>query len=136
MDEGHETADSGPQHGSGDGASEQRGRLSNPVQRRLTDTEIDDLVTQHEAGSTIEMLASTFGIHRTTVMTHLERRGIPRRAPRKLSDRSTAEAARRYESGETLAEIADGLDVATSTLTRELQLAGVPIRRRGRRASG
>jgi AraC-like DNA-binding protein len=105
MDGGHETADSGPEHGSGDGASEQRGRLSNPVQRRLSDTEIDDLVAQYEA---------------------------PRRSPRKLTNPMVDQAAHRYSSGETLAEIAAHFNVSPSTLTRELRLAGIPIKRRGR----
>ena len=112
-----------------------KGQLSNPVQRRLADAVIDDLVTRYEAGSTIEVLASTFGIHRTTVMAHLERPGVPRRGPRKLTDEMVAEAAHRCTSGETLAEIATKLGIAPSTLTRELQLAGIAIRRRGRRPS-
>ena len=121
---------SDPLTDSGEGASDQRGRLSNPAQRRLTDAEIGDLVARYEAGSTIEMLASTFGIHRTTVMTHLGRRGIPHRTPRKLTAVMVAGAAHRYASGETLAEIAANLGIAPSTLTRELQLAGITIRRR------
>ena len=81
------------------------------------------------------MLASTFGIHRTTVMAHLERRGISRRSPRKLTDEMVAGVAHRYARRETLAEIAANLGIAPSTLTRELKLAGVTIRRRGRPAS-
>jgi len=108
------------------------GRLSNPVQRRLTDTEIDDLVARYEAGSTIEILASKFGVHRTTVMDHLRRRAVPRRTPRKLTDQMVADAAHRYSSGETLAGVAEQLGIAPSTITRELRLAGIPIRRRGR----
>jgi lambda repressor-like predicted transcriptional regulator len=136
LGEGHETADSGPDHGSGQGALKQRGRLSNPGQRRLTDTGIDDLVARYEAGSTIEILANTFGIHRTTVMAHLERRGVSRRSPGKLTDEMVAEAGRRYVSGETLAQIAAHLGVAPSTLTRELRLAQICIRSGGRPASG
>jgi hypothetical protein len=125
-------ADSKSEHGPSSSASEEKGRLSNPVQRRLTDTGIDDLVAWYEAGSTIEMLASTFGIHRTTVMTHLERRGVSRRSPRKLTDEMVAGAAHRYTSGEALAEIAATFGIAPSTLRRELELAGITIRRRGR----
>ena len=76
------------------------GQLSNPVQRRLTDTGIDDLVARYEAGSTIETLAHQFGVHRTTVMTHLDPHGIPRRAPRKLTDQMVTAAAQRYASGD------------------------------------
>ena len=112
----------------------EKGRLSNPVQRRLTDAEIDDLVAQYEAGSTIKTLAHQFGVHRTTVMTHLDRHGIPRRAPRKLTDQMVIAAAQRYASGETLAEIAEHLGVVSSTLTRTATHRH-PIRHRGRQAS-
>ena len=114
---------------------EEEARLSNPVQPRLTDAEVDNLVAQHEAGSTIETLALELKIHRTTVMAHLERRGVRTRAPRKPTDGMVTEAARRYTAGETLAEIAATFDVAPSTLTRELRLAGIPIRQRGRQPS-
>jgi hypothetical protein len=130
-----QAADAGSQHGPSSSPSEEKGRLSNPAQRRLTGTGIDDLVARYQAGSTIEMLANRFGIHRTTVMAHLERRGIPRRSARKLTDEMVAGAAHRYTSGETLAEIAEQLGVAPSTLKRELRLAGIPIRRRGRPAT-
>ena len=125
-------ADSKSQHGPSSSASEEKGQLSNPVQRRLTDTEIDDLVARYEARSTIEILASKFGVHRTTVMDHLRRRAVPRRTPRKLTDQMVADSAHRYSSGETLAGVAEQLGIAPSTITRELRLAGIPIRRRGR----
>ena len=112
-----------------------KGQLSNPVQQRLTDTEIDDLVAQYETGSTIDTLAHEFGVHRTTVMEHLKRRGIPRRSPRKLTGQAVAEAAHLYTSGETLAEVAANLGIAPSTLTRELRRSGIRIRRRGRPAA-
>ena len=125
----------GPPPGSRSHPRKEEGRLSNPVQRRLTDTEVDKLVTQHQGGSTIETLAHDLGIHRTSVMAHLQRRAVAGRTGRKLSNEIVAEAARRYTGGETLAKIAGIFDVAPSTLTRELQLAGIPIRRRGRRPS-
>jgi IS30 family transposase len=109
------------------------GRLSK-VQRRLTDTEIDALVDAYRDGATIEEVGERFGMHRSTVIDHLQRRGVPRRTPRKLTDLAVSDAARRYVSGETLAEIAERLGVAPSTLTRELRDAGIPIRRRGRPA--
>lgn len=125
-----------PLRASGASASNQRGRLSSPVQRRLTNTEIDDLAAQYCAGSTIQTLAREFGLHRTTVMDHLERLGIARRTPRKLTDPDVIDAAKRYASGSTLAEIADQLGVALSTLTRELRQASITIRPRGRPATG
>jgi hypothetical protein len=106
LDDALRTSDSGPRTGPASGASEQRGQLSNPVQRRLTDTGTDDLVARYEAGSTVDALAREFGIHRTTVMAHLERRGIPRRSPRKLTDSLVTEEAQRYRGGNSLDQIA------------------------------
>ena len=80
-----QTVGSESHHGPSSSASEEKGQLSNPVQRRRTDTEIDGLVTRHQAGSTIEALAFEFGVHRTTVMAHLQRRGVPARTLRKLT---------------------------------------------------
>jgi len=109
-----------------------KGQLSNPLQRRLTDSDIDVLVAAYQAGSTIDMLEREFGVHRTTVMAHLERRRVRRRSLRKLDDQMVTAAAHRYANGQTLAEIAATFDIAPSTLTREFRLAGITIRRRGR----
>lgn len=116
--------------------SEEKGQLSNPVQRRLTDIDIDALVAQYQVGSTIDALAHEFSVHRTTVMDHLKRRAVQRRSPHKLTDEVVADAAHRYTSGETLAQIAEHLGIAPSTLAGEFRLAGIKIRRRGRPAAG
>jgi transposase-like protein len=134
-DQEPETEDSGLVREPLGGVRKQRGRLSNPVQRRLTDAEIDALGARYQNGSTIESLAREFDVHRTTVMDHLERRGVLRRTPRKLTDELVNLAARRYLNGDTLADIARPLRVSPSTLTRELRLAGIPIRPRGRPAA-
>jgi len=62
----------------GDSPREEKGRLSNPPQRRLSPTDIDDLVNAYRAGATINQLAAEFSIHRTTVAEHLDRLGVPR----------------------------------------------------------
>ena len=74
--------------------------------------------------STIDTLARQFGVHRATVMTHLERRCIPRRSPRQWTEEMVAGAAHRYAGGEALVQIAANLGFAPSTLTRELQSTG------------
>lgn len=57
---------------------DRKGRLSNPPQRRLSPTDLDDLIEAYQAGATISQLADEFGIHRTTVAGHLDRHGVPR----------------------------------------------------------
>ena len=113
--------------------SEEKGRLSNPVQRRLADEIIDQLVEDYVSGLSINALARQFGIHRTTVMTHLEARGVQRRQNvRKLSAAKVALASKRYESGLSLASVAKEFGVNAATLTREFRASGIPIKpRRG-----
>lgn len=112
---------------------DQRGRLSNPVQRHLSAAATDEIVSGYLQGSSINRLAAQLGVDRTTIISHLDRRGIERRKiVRKLSDRSVAEAAKRYRSGESLKAVAALFGVDTRTLAREFRRAGVDIRpRRG-----
>lgn len=113
--------------------SKEKGRLSNPIQRRLADAQIDHLVEDYVGGLSINALARRFGIHRTTVMNHLESRGVERRRNvRKLSTASVALAARRYSNGLSLASVAKEFGINAATLTREFHAAGIPIKpRRG-----
>jgi transposase len=115
------------------GSPKERGRLSNPVQRRLSEAIVDDLVSAYLEGSSIDSLATQFGVNRTTIITHLDRRGIQRRkVVRKLTDRIVQRAATRYRKGESLQVVAAQFDVDARTLSKEFRRAGVPIRpRRG-----
>ncbi len=114
-------------------APEEEGQLSNPVQRRLTETTIDDLVRAYLAGSSIDALAASLSVNRTTIIGHLDRRGIERRrSVRKMTDRFVRQATRKYESGDSLKAVASQFDIDARTLAREFRRAGVPIRpRRG-----
>ena len=109
------------------------GRLSNPVQRRLTEAAVDDVVGAYLAGSSIDSLAAQLGVNRTTIIHHLDRRRIERRkVVRKMTDRIVQRAATRYRHGESLKVVAAQFDVDATTLAREFRRAGVPIRpRRG-----
>jgi transposase-like protein len=113
--------------------SEEKGRLSNPVQRRLSEATIDDLVSAYLEGSSIDSLAAQSGVNRTTIIVHLDRRGIQRRkVVRKMTDRIVRCAATRYSKGESLKVVAAQFGVDARTLSREFRRAGVPIRpRRG-----
>jgi hypothetical protein len=124
----------GPDSGRAPGSLEQRGRLSNPVQRRLPAADIGDLCHLYREGRSIDSLARQDAVNRTTIITHLDRAGIERRrVARKMSDDSVDKAAKRYSEGAPLAVVANEFDVHTRTLAREFRQAGVPIRpRRGR----
>jgi transposase-like protein len=103
------------------------------MQRRLTDSEIEQVVQQYRHGDSIDRLSRRYGVHRTTVVGHLAREGIARRrVVRKLTDQSVAVAAAQYEAGASLAVVANAFGVHDRTLAREFRRAGVPIRpRRG-----
>jgi lambda repressor-like predicted transcriptional regulator len=109
------------------------GRLSNPVQRRLSRTEIEQLVGQYRHGSSIDTLSRRYEIHRTTVMHHLNQSGVARRTTaRKMNDETIALAAAQYEPGASLAVVASAFGVHERTLAEELRRAGVATRpRRG-----
>ena len=44
----------------------ERGRLSNPVLRRLTDAEIEELIQQYRDGDSIDKLSHRYKVHRTS----------------------------------------------------------------------
>ena len=127
-----EAPDLGPHAGSPD----QKGRLSNPVLRRLSDAEIQDLIHRYREGASIDALARRYEVHRTTVIHHLDRAGLARRRlVRKMTDESVALAAAQYEQGASLELVASEFGVHQRTVAREFRRAGAPIRpRRGRRS--
>ena len=111
--------------------SEERGRLSNPVQRRLPRAEIQQLIHRYREGASINALARRYEVHRTTVIHHLDQAGIARRrVVRKMTDESVARAAARYAQGASLAVVANEFGVHQRTLARELRRAGASIRQR------
>jgi transposase-like protein len=90
-----------------EGPQEEKGRLSNPPQRRLSPTDLDDLLDAYRAGATINQLAAEFGIHRTTVAGHLDRHGVPRHSEQTAwDDDALRRAAELYATGSSLADIA------------------------------
>jgi AraC-like DNA-binding protein len=96
----------------------------------LTQEQVCELITMHERGDSIDELASAFGIHRTTVMTHLDRAGVERRTG--LIQRHLDEARRLYEDGSSLARVAEHFGVDAETVRRAFMDAGISLRpRRG-----
>ena len=114
---------------------EETGQLSNPgqgpIQCRLTNADVDRLMTGYRAGRSLPDLADAFGVHRRTVAVHLEQRGVKRRVNlRKMSQRDIREASRRYRAGDSLATVGRTRGVDAATVRRELVRAGVKIRPR------
>jgi transposase-like protein len=130
---GNAEASGGPNFGHAAASPKQRGRLSNPVQRRLPDAEILEVISRYREGASIDGLARRFEVHRTTIIANLDRAGVARRRlVRKMTDESVARAARRYDADASLAVVALEFGVHARTLAREFRRAGVSIRpRRG-----
>jgi len=116
---------------------EETRQLSNqprrPVQRRLSNLEIDELVNVYRIGRALVDLAAQFGIDRRTVAAYLAARDVERRVNRrKMTDDDVGEAALRYRAGDSLAKVALAFNVDAATIRRELHRSGVAIRlRRG-----
>ena len=122
------------------------GRLSNPalatdtppsphpahqVQRRLGASGVDEICECYVGGKSIDDLARSYGVNRTTIIKHLDKQGVARRrVARKMTDTLVAEAALMYIDGHSLKAVADDFKVDTRTLGREFRKAGIPIRPR------
>ena len=92
----------------------------------LVAADIDRLIEHYLAGTPINDLADEFGIHRSTVMKHVQRLGTQRRQ-NVLADRLD-ETRRLYEQGWSLKRIGKHFDVHANTVRRALANANVRIR--------
>ncbi|MGO9584091.1 MAG: hypothetical protein ACLP36_14950 [Acidimicrobiales bacterium] len=64
------------------------------TQIRLGTADIERLIAAYADGNSVLQIAARFNIHRTRVLAHLERNGVPRRrSGPKLSDEDVHEAA-------------------------------------------
>ena len=131
--EGVETAQIGRSDDHAEGPREEKGRLSNPAQRRLSPTAVVDLVNAYRSGAIISQLAVDFGIHRTTVAGQLDRHGVPRHGEQTAwDDELLKQAAGLYATGLSLADVAERFGIDAQTVANRFRRAGVPVRpRRG-----
>lgn len=102
-------------------------------QRRLSEDAIDRLVADYEAGESAATLAERYGVHRHTIASHLEQRGVTRHVTQnKLSPADTDEAIQLYLKGTSLIQVGETFSVSAATIARALRQQGIPLRpRRG-----
>ena len=101
------------------------------MQRRLSAADLVDICESYVSGMSIDELARSQRVNRTTIIKHLDNQGVPRRrVVRKMTDALVAEAAARYLEGHSLAIVADQFNVDARTLGREFRKAGITIRPR------
>lgn len=98
-------------------------------QRRLTAPEVEALGELYSAGAAIAELARRFEIHRTTVVEHITRLGLPYE-PRKpkLAGSDLELAVDRYRRGDVVRDIAASFQVHPQTLRRALMRAAQDTR--------
>ena len=73
------------------------------VHRRLPPFDVAEVVRRYEAGESSRQLGRAYGVHSTTVLEHLERHGVARRAMKpKLDTEGVEEVARLYAGGLSL----------------------------------
>ncbi len=103
-------------------------------QRRLLLSEIEELIAARVAGAEINDLATRFGIHRATVIKHLNQSNTPkrRRQGRTLTPDQLLGAGEAYNSGLSLVEVGKRYGVDRRQVSRALKKAGVVIRAPGR----
>lgn len=89
--------------------------------RRLSEGELEKMAEEYRAGDTVPMLVERYGVHRTTILGHLERMGVPRRAnKRKLTDAQVKEVRRLYRLGLSYAELGRKFGVSGDVVKKEL----------------
>ncbi|MHB1342534.1 MAG: helix-turn-helix domain-containing protein [Coriobacteriia bacterium] len=87
--------------------------------KRLTDSEVDQLVVTYREGSTILELAARFDCDRKTVMRYLKLRCVEARY-RRLSETQVDEAVDLYGRGMSLAKLGKRLGVDPKTVKARL----------------
>lgn len=88
----------------------------------------ESVIDDYQAGITARELAARHGVSHPTVLSFLDRRGVPRRrAPRPWIRRTlpVEEIVEQYESGSTLIELGERYNVDHNTILRLLDEAGV-----------
>ena len=75
-------------------------------------------------------IAARFGVNRTTVISHVARRGLPRRCEYGWSESELHGAAHLYAAGHSLASVGQRFGVDPSTVANCFRRLGIPIRPR------
>jgi lambda repressor-like predicted transcriptional regulator len=110
---------------------EDKGRLSNPIQRRLSSTDTDDLIAGYRSGTTINELADRYGIHRSTVAASLDRHHVERHhSETAWTSETLADAADLYAGGLSLAAVAARYGIDPETAANRFRRAEIPVRSR------
>ncbi len=90
----------------------------------LTASEVDALVDDYLAGMRVRDLADQYGIHRSTVFSHLRRHDVPSRSPGLCPDEK-AEAVRLARAGVSMRAITRRMGIGRKAVRRALVEASI-----------
>ncbi|MBC7546894.1 hypothetical protein H7171_04080 [Candidatus Saccharibacteria bacterium] len=97
--------------------------------RILQPDEARDLIAEYRAGSSMAALSRSFGVHRETVRTHLDRAGVERRSAQPvLSEERVNESVTFYARGWSTYRIGAKFGVSQNTVQRALHKQGITLR--------
>lgn len=96
--------------------------------RQLRPAQVDKLVEEYLAGTTMRELARQFSVHRATVGKHLAARGVEA-PPGLIPPEEVSTVVALYCDGWTLEQISQKFGTTRNTVRRRLQNAGVAMRR-------
>ncbi|WP_234542759.1 helix-turn-helix domain-containing protein [Streptomyces shenzhenensis] len=96
--------------------------------RKLSPSEVAELVEAYQQGATVSALSERYGMHRQTVDHHLTRAGVAKRSQVKMTPLRMARAKELYEQGWSARQIGAQLGVCASTVSKKLKRAGVEMR--------
>jgi hypothetical protein len=96
-------------------------------QKRLNESEIDQLVTAYGAGSTVYELATQYGCNPKTASKHLKSRGVRMRLT-PLTEAEIEQAVDLYESGLSLVRVGNEIGSNSCTIRARLLERGVVMR--------
>jgi lambda repressor-like predicted transcriptional regulator len=96
----------------------------------LRPEDVAKIAAAYEAWASAKELGGRFGVHRQTVIAHLEKAGVAIRRGRRLEADEVDEAVRLYEDGWSAARLAKRYGVSDHTIRAALSKRGVELRRR------
>jgi DNA-binding CsgD family transcriptional regulator len=95
---------------------------------KLTGSQRAEIVRRYRGGESANSLAPQFGVHVSTILTHLRRAGLDPTWAGVIDQLDVSAAERLYGSGLSLAKVGGQLGVSAGTVRNAFLRAGVPIR--------
>jgi DNA-binding CsgD family transcriptional regulator len=96
--------------------------------RKLSPTEVSQLIDLYNGGLSTYKLARQFGTNRHTITDHLRRGGVTLRSRQKLTPELEEQAKQLYADGHSLAAIGKQVGLTPTAVGNALKRAGVKLR--------